>query len=98
MKTFEDTKKVRKNAASKGGKVDGKAGYPEGFSWGFCAVVCSTLGLAAFLMFSAWGRFSGVAWGSLKDERDAGAEGGQGFIAVDMSDTYEGRDAIFPSS
>ena len=94
LKTFEDTKKVRKNVALK----DGKTGFSEGFSWGFCAVVCSTLGLAAFLMFSAWGRFSGVAWGSLKDERDAAAEGGQGFIAVDMSDTYEGRDARFPSS
>ena len=42
-------------------------------------------------MFSAWGRFSGVAWGSLKDNRDDLPEGIEGFISVDMSDTYEGK-------
>lgn len=52
------------------------------------------MGLAAFLMFSAWGRFSGVAWGSLKENRD-NANVSEGFISVDMSDAYEGGERVF---
>lgn len=93
LKTFDDEKKAPKTA-SRGGKGPGSA---EGFCWGFCAVVCCTLGLAAFLMFSAWGRFSGVAWGSLKESRDESFDGSEGFISVDMSDAYDGRELSFSS-
>ena len=45
-KTFDAKKKTHKFKTS---KSKGPAS-PEGFSWGFCAVVCCTMGLAAFLM------------------------------------------------
>lgn len=53
------------------------------FCWGFCAVICCTLGLAAFLMFSAWGRFSGVAWGGLVDQPVSDVSE-DGFICVEI--------------
>ena len=45
VKTFDDKKKAREVKRPKG------PASSEGFSWGFCAVVCCTMGLAAFLMF-----------------------------------------------
>ena len=90
LKTLDDRKKAQ-NATPGSGRGPGS---PEGFCWGFCAVVCCTMGLAAFLMFSAWGRFSGVAWGSLKENRD-NANVSEGFISVDMSDAYEGGERVF---
>lgn len=92
MKTFDDKKKARKFKAS---KSKGPAS-PEGFSWGFCVVVCCTMGLAAFLMFSAWGRFSGVAWGSLVENRNDLPVANEGFVSVDMSDAYEEGKGLAP--
>ena len=83
VKTFDDKKKAREVKRPKG------PASSEGFSWGFCAVVCCTMGLAAFLMFSAWGRFSGVAWGSLVENRNDLSVENEGFVSVDMSDAYE---------
>jgi len=56
------------------------------FSWGFCVVICFAIGLASFLMFSAWGRFSGTAWAG------AGRRGvievvDEGFTTVEVTDT-----------
>ena len=93
LKTFDDKKKARKFKAS---KSKGPAS-PEGFSWGFCVVVCCTMGLAAFLMFSAWGRFSGVAWGSLVENRNDLPVANEGFVSVDMSDAYEEGKGLAPS-
>jgi len=91
---FEASKsKVSKSKALKPKEL----ASPEGFSWGFCAVVCCTMGLAAFLMFSAWGRFSGVAWGSLVEDRNDLPVANEGFIAVDMSDAYEGGKGLVPA-
>ena len=92
LKTFDDKKKAGKFKAS---KSKGPAS-PEGFSWGFCAVVCCTMGLAAFLMFSAWGRFSGVAWGSLVENRNDLSVANEGFVSVDMSDAYEEGKGLVP--
>ncbi len=58
------------------------------FCWGFCAVICCTLGLAAFLMFSAWGRFSGVAWGGLVDKPVSDVSE-DGFICVEIDPSEE---------
>lgn len=60
-----------------------------GFCWGFCAVVCLTFGMASFLMLSAWGRFSGMAWGSVENEDVIASEG---FITVEISEAE--RDAF----
>ena len=46
-------------------------------------------GLASFLMFSAWDRFSGVAWGSVESEE---VDVSEGFITIDVSDVH--RDAL----
>ncbi|MBR1671335.1 MAG: LysM peptidoglycan-binding domain-containing M23 family metallopeptidase [Fretibacterium sp.] len=54
-----------------------------GFCWGFCVVVCVTFGLASFLMISAWGRFSGVAWGSVGNADTVAAEG---FVTIEVTD------------
>lgn len=59
------------------------------FYWVFCAVVCFMFGLASFLMFSAWDRFSGVAWGNVDGGEIAFEEG---FITIDMSDSH--REAL----
>ena len=91
MKTFDDKKKAREVKRPKG------PASSEGFSWGFCAVVCCTMGLAAFLMFSAWGRFSGVAWGSLVENRNDLSVENEGFVSVDMSDAYEEGRALVPA-
>lgn len=56
---------------------------PAGFCWGFCVAVFSALGLASFLMFSAWGRFSGVAWGSVENQNAIAAEG---FITLEVTE------------
>ena len=55
------------------------------------------MGLAAFLMFSAWGRFSGVAWGSLVENRNDLSVENEGFVSVDMSDAYEEGRALVPA-
>lgn len=55
-----------------------------GFCWGFCVVVCLTFGLASFLMISAWGRFSGVAWGSVGSSNAVVAE--EGFVTIEVTD------------
>lgn len=91
MKTFDDKKKAREVKRPKG------SASSEGFSWGFCAVVCCTMGLAAFLMFSAWGRFSGVAWGSLVENRNDLSVENEGFVSVDMSDAYEEGKELVPA-
>ena len=91
VKTFDDKKKAREVKRPKG------PASSEGFSWGFCAVVCCTMGLAAFLMFSAWGRFSGVAWGSLVENRNDLSVENEGFVSVDMSDAYEEGKELVPA-
>ncbi|MCR4818607.1 MAG: LysM peptidoglycan-binding domain-containing M23 family metallopeptidase [Fretibacterium sp.] len=55
-----------------------------GFCYGFCIVVCLTFGLASFLMISAWGRFSGVAWGSVGGSNADVAE--EGFVTIEVTD------------
>ena len=55
-----------------------------GFCWGFCVVVCLTFGIASFLMISAWGRFSGVAWGSVGNSNAVVTEGG--FITIEVTE------------
>ena len=65
------------------------------FSWGFCVVICLAIGLASFLMFSAWGRFSGTAWAG------AGRRGvievvDEGFTTVEVTDTK--REALLANN
>ena len=48
-------------------------------------------------MFSAWGRFSGVAWGSLVENRNDLSVENEGFVSVDMSDAYEEGRALVPA-
>ncbi len=47
-------------------------------------------------MFSAWGRFSGVAWGSLVENRNDLPVANEGFVSVDMSDAYEEGKGLAP--
>ena len=88
LRTYQGVSK-HENYGSRGplsGKQRGQASV--GFCWGFCAVVCLTFGLASFLMLSAWGRFSGMAWGSVDND---GTDTVGGFITVEISEAE--RDA-----
>ncbi|MCR5346284.1 MAG: LysM peptidoglycan-binding domain-containing M23 family metallopeptidase [Fretibacterium sp.] len=43
-----------------------------------------TFGIASFLMISAWGRFSGVAWGSM--EKSSAVVAKEGFVTIEVTD------------
>ena len=57
------------------------------FNWGFCVVMCLAVALASFLMFSAWGRFSGPAWAGAGRQRGVIEVVDEGFITVEVTDT-----------
>jgi murein DD-endopeptidase MepM/ murein hydrolase activator NlpD len=58
------------------------------FQWGFGLVIFFMLGLSVFLMVSAGSRFSGIAWGNLRQDNEEGLSA-SGFIVVDLSDNVD---------
>ncbi|MDR1377977.1 MAG: LysM peptidoglycan-binding domain-containing protein [Synergistaceae bacterium] len=59
------------------------------FQWGFGLVIFFMLGLSVFLMVSAGSRFSGIAWGNLRDRENEESLSASGFIVVDLSDNVD---------
>ena len=87
MRTFDHRTPDRKVFPAEGKKRrERKRKASLEFCWGFCVVVCFSFGLASFLMFSAWERFSGVAWGGVEDRGNEGVVAEEGFLAFDVSD------------
>ena len=82
LRTFDED--VQSQTAFRGTPQQGRGKKASvGFCWGFFTVVCLTFGMASFLMLSAWGRFSGMAWGNVENENVVASEG---FITVEISE------------
>ncbi|MDR2137019.1 MAG: LysM peptidoglycan-binding domain-containing M23 family metallopeptidase [Synergistaceae bacterium] len=66
-----------------------KMSSSQSFQWGFGLVVFFMLALSVFLMVSAGSRFSGIAWGNLREWENEEGLTASGFVVLDLSESVK---------